>query len=50
MEYAESTILAMIKLFMEAILIFYELDDRIRPFDRTRDLFENLVTNFLLEG
>ena len=35
---------------MEVILIFYELDDQIKPFDRTRDLFENLVTNLLLEG
>ena len=34
----------------EAILIFYELDDQIKSYDRTRDLFENLVTNFLLEG
>lgn len=50
MEYAENTILKIIKLFMEVILIFYELDDQIKPFDRTRDLFENLVTNLLLEG
>ena len=50
MDYAETTILSIIKLFMEAILIFYELDDQIKPFDRTRDLFENLVTNFILEG
>lgn len=50
MDYAETTILSIIKLFMEAILIFYELDDQIKPFDRTRDLFENLVTHFILEG
>jgi len=50
MDYAETTILGVIKLLTEAILIFYELDDQIRPYDRTRDLFENLVTNYILEG
>ena len=50
MDYAETTILEVIKLLTEAILIFYELDDQIKTYDRTRDLFENLVTNFLLEG
>ena len=50
MDYAETTILDVIKLLTEAILIFYELDDQIKSYDRTRDLFENLVTNFLLEG
>ena len=50
MDYAQHTVTSIIKLFMEAILIFYELDDQIRPFDRTRDLFENLVTNLIITG
>jgi len=50
MDYAQHTVSAAIKLFMEAILIFYELDDQIKAFDRTRDLFENLVTNLIITG
>lgn len=48
MEYAENAILDVIKVVTEAILIFYELDDQVRPFDRARDLFVNLVTSLIL--
>ena len=50
MEYAELVILKVISIFVDAVLIFYELEDVIRPFDRSRELFENLVTNLILNG
>ena len=50
LEYAEMVISKAINMFVEAILIFYELDDQIKTFDRTHDLFVNLVTQIVLEG
>ena len=50
MEYAELVILKVISIFVDAVLIFYELEDVIQPFDRSRELFENLVTNLILNG
>ena len=50
LEYAEMTVIKAINMFVEAILIFYELEDQIKTFDRTHDLFVNLVTQIVLEG
>ena len=50
MDYAETIITKAINMFVEAVLIFYELEDKIKSFDRTHELFENLVTNLILEG
>ena len=35
---------------VDATLIFYELDEKIKQRDLTRELFINLVTNFILDG
>jgi len=50
MDYSEFVITKAINMFVEAILMFYELDDSVRTFDRSHDLFKNLVTNLILEG
>ncbi len=50
MDYTEFVITKAINMFVEAILMFYELDDSVLTFDRTHDLFQNLVTNLILEG
>lgn len=50
MDYAENVITKAIGMFVEAILIFYELEDQIKSFHRSYELFENLVTNLILEG
>jgi len=50
MDYAEFIVTKAINMFVEAILIFYELEDKIRTFDRNHELFENMVTNMILEG
>lgn len=50
MDYAEYMLNQAINMFVEAILMFYELDDLVRTFDRTYDLFQNLVSNLIFEG
>lgn len=50
MDYAETIVTKAINMFVEAILIFYELDVQIKSFNRSHDLFTNLVTNLILEG
>ena len=50
MDYAEFVISKVINMFQELVLIFYELDEKITKFDRTFELFENIVTNLILEG
>jgi hypothetical protein len=39
MDYAEFIITKAINMFVEAVLMFYELDDKVRTFDRTHELF-----------
>ena len=50
MDYAEFILTKSINMFVEVVLMFYELDDKVRTFDRTHELFQNLVTNMILEG
>ena len=50
MDYAENVIIKAINMFVEAILLFYELENQIKSFHRSYELFENLVTNLILEG
>ena len=50
MDYAEAIITSAISMFVESILLFYELENQIKSFHRSYELFENLVTNMILEG
>ena len=50
MDYVEYILTKALGMFVDALLLFYELEDRVRSFDRTYDLFQNLITNIVLEG
>ena len=50
MEFVHHTLLKVINIFVEATLSFYELDDKIGQRKLERELFINLITNFILEG
>ena len=40
----------MINAFVDATILFYELEEAVKPSSLTRELFTNLVTNLVLEG
>ena len=40
----------MISVMVDATLLFYELDDIVKPNSLTKELFTNLITNFIIEG
>ena len=40
----------MINILVDATLLFYELDETVKPGSLTKELFTNLITNFILEG
>jgi len=50
MNYVKMSLLRVINVLVDAVLMFYNLDTIIRPIDLKRELFWNLITNFLLEG
>ena len=49
MEYIHHTILQAINAFVDATLTFYELDNKLQNRDLRRELFVNLISNFILE-
>ena len=48
--YTQNAVQKMISVLVDATLLFYELDEIVRPGSLTRELFTNLITNFVLEG
>ena len=40
----------MIEILVDATVMFYELDEFVKPNSLTKELFTNLITNFVLEG
>ena len=50
MNYVKETILRTIHVFVDAALIFYGFETLIKPIDLKRELFFNLLANFIIEG
>ena len=48
--FVKAIIVKMIQICVESILIFYGLDQLIKPIDLKRELFYNLIANFIIEG
>lgn len=46
--YAKASLLRIINVFVDTLLIFYNLDVVVRPHDLKRELFVNLITNIVL--
>ena len=46
--YAKASILRIINVFVDALLVFYDLDTIVKPHDLKREFFINLVTNIVL--
>ena len=49
-DYTQNAVQKMINILVDATLLFYELDELVKPGSLTRELFINLITNFVLEG
>ena len=50
MAYTQKMIQKMINAFVDSTILFYELEEAVKPSSLTRELFTNLVTNLILEG
>ena len=50
MNYVKMSLLRVINVLVDSVLMFYALNATIRPIDLKRELFWNLITNFILEG
>ena len=50
MNYVQETIVRTINVFVDATLMFYGLETQIKPIDLKRELFFNLMANFIIEG
>ena len=46
--YAKASLLRIINVFVDTLLIFYNLDVVVRPHDLKREFFVNLITNIVL--
>lgn len=51
LEYVQSALLKFISLIVDVLITFYSLEDEIKgERDLRRELIQNLITNFVLEG
>lgn len=50
LDYAEKSVLKVINAIVDATVVFYGLQEQVKPRDLKRELFVNLVTNFMLTG
>lgn len=50
MAYTQKMVQKMINALVDATLLFYELEEAVKPCSLTKELFTNLVTNMVLEG
>ena len=48
--YVQNYVKKMISVMVDATLLFYEIDDIVKPNSLTKELFTNLITNFIIEG
>ena len=48
--YVQNYVKKVISVMVDATLLFYELDDVVKPNSLTKELFTNLITNFIIEG
>ena len=48
--YVQHSVKKMIGVLVDATLMFYELDEIIKPASLSKELFTNLITNYVLEG
>jgi hypothetical protein len=48
LSYAKASLLRIINVFVDALLVFYDLDTVVKPHDLKREFFVNLVTNIVL--
>ena len=48
--YVQNYVKKVISVMVDATLLFYELDDVVKPNSLTKELFTNLITNFIIQG